>query len=1082
MPSDALFRAFTSTTLKAISCLATFGFITAVAISHLPASDDLQLAPPDGIRQHIPHLYALTGARIVQGPGRIIEEGTLVIQEGKILAVGKGVPIPPAAEVIDLSGKTIYPGFIDAYGEASPSTLPRPEGAYWNEQIRADERVSATLQNADLNASSLRKAGFVARLMAPSKGIIRGYSGLYQLGDGPLREQLLKDDVALHGELTISRASRIPNTYPGSPMGAVALARQAFYDAQWDQKARVAVNNDPTLPVLPQQLTLAAMGPALQGQTLFAVKAGNELFSLRADRFAREFNLNLLLIGHGMEYRRLNEIASLGRPIVLPVAFPKAPAVGRPEEAQTASLTDLMHWDHAPENLARLHTAGVTILLTTDRLEKAGDFLNQLRIAIARGFPEEAALKALTTTPAELFGVDSQLGTLESGKLASFLVVEGNLFSSKGKILETWVSGVRFQEQEPPINPSGVWDVVFPEAGEPLDRPLELILEKKSKLTGRIRSRAIPDRPAEEVSFKVIELTERGISGQFPGNRFNHPGTASLSIIPIRSVSTWQGKILWADGTVDSFAMTRREKPKEKGDSTDEPESESPEKPEKPDASEKTFTRDSESKSDEKSASSDEPKKDSIDPKIRNLPASFPVNFPFGPFGRIAPPEPSELMAFTNATIWTSGPQGTLEGATLLIENGTIRAVGTGIDIPSGATVVDLGGRHITPGLIDCHSHFATDGGINEATQAITAEVRIGDFIDCDDINIYRQLAGGVTTSNIMHGSANPIGGQTQVVKLRWGASDEEMKFAGAPAGIKFALGENVKRSNSLTPSSRYPQTRMGVPELMQDAFMEAREYAQRHRDYAANPKGIPPRIDLELEALNEILEGERWIHCHSYRQDEILEFLATLEMFNVRVGSLQHILEGYKVAEALARHGATASTFADWWAYKLEVYDAIPHNGAILYQQGVIVSFNSDDREMARRLNQEAAKAIRYGQVPPEEALKFVTLNPARQLRIHDKVGSLEPGKDADFVIWSDNPLTNRARCEQTWIDGRKYFDLEEDAKVRERDEEIRNTLVQKIITSGAKTEREQDSPKDESELWPRYDEFCTLQSQEKE
>lgn len=1074
MTSDVLFRVLSSIWTKVTACLMTCGLFAVASYSTLAAHDDLQIAPPEGIRQHIPRLFALTGAKIVQGPGRTIENGTLVVQDGKILAVGQEVTPPPAAEVIDLSGKTIYPGFIDAYGEAPQSTHPRPEGAYWNENIRADERVSTTLNSADLNASTLRKAGFVARLMAPTKGIIRGFSGLYQLGDAPLSEQLLKDNIALHGELTVARAGRIPNIYPNSPMGAVALARQAFHDAQWDRDARRAVAKDPSLPVLPQQLTLTAMSPVLEGQKLFAVKAGNELFSLRADRFAREFNLNLILVGHGMEYRRLNEIASLGRPIVLPVAFPKAPPVARPEEAQTASLTELMHWDHAPENLSRLHTAGVTILLTTNRLERTGDFLSQLHIAIARGFPEEAALKALTTTPAQIFGVDSQLGTLEAGKLASFLVADGNLLAPKGKILETWVSGVRFKEQESPVDPTGTWDVEFSVADDSSRPDLELILEKKTKLTGKFHRGETPERPAEEVNFKTVAQTGQGISGQFPGNLFGHPGTASLSVTPIRDVNRWQGTILWADGTIESFAMTRREPPAEKEESTETPDS-----PEASDEKEEDSSPEEDKKEDDPKDSS---KKEPSSRKPKTFPASFPVNFPFGPYGRLNPPENPGVVAFTDAVIWTSGPEGTLEGATLLIENGKIRAVGTTVDIPSTATVIDVGGKHITPGLIDCHSHFATDGGINESAQAITAEVRIGDFIDCDDINIYRQLAGGVTSSNIMHGSANPIGGQIQVVKLRWGASDEEMKFAGAPGGIKFALGENVKQSNSSTPSTRYPQTRMGVPELMQDAFMEAREYAKRHRDYAANPTGIPPRVDLELEALREILEGERWIHCHSYRQDEILEFLTIMEMFNVRVGSLQHILEGYKVAEALARHGATASTFSDWWAYKLEVYDAIPHNGAVLYQQGVNVSFNSDDREMARRLNQEAAKAIRYGQVPPEEALKFVTLNPARQLRIHDTVGSLESGKDADFVIWSDDPLTNRARCEQTWIDGRKYFDIEEDAKLRERDQEIRNTLVQKVVSSGAKTQRQQDSEKDESELWPRYDEFCTLQSQEKE
>jgi imidazolonepropionase-like amidohydrolase len=357
----------------------------------------------------------------------------------------------------------------------------------------------------------------------------------------------------------------------------------------------------------------------------------------------------------------------------------------------------------------------------------------------------------------------------------------------------------------------------------------------------------------------------------------------------------------------------------------------------------------------------------------------------------------------------------------------------------------------------------------------VTAEVRIGDFIDANDVTIYRQLAGGLTTSNILHGSANPIGGQNQVIKLRWGSLPEAMKFDKSPAGIKFALGENVKQSNwGSNYTTRYPQTRMGVEQIMRDAFVAAREYQARHDAWAAQHAGLPPRRDLELDAVAEILAGDRWIHCHSYRQDEILALLRTLEEFGIQIGTLQHILEGYKVDDAMAKHGAMASSFSDWWAYKFEVYDAIPYNGALMHNAGVNVSFNSDDRELARHMNQEAAKAVKYGDVPLAEALKFVTLNPAMQLRIEAYVGSITPGKHADLVVWSGPPLSNFSRAEQTWIDGRKYFDRADETRQRRATRDMRATLVQKILKSGQSMTKPGEEKPEEQELWPSEDIFC--------
>jgi N-acetylglucosamine-6-phosphate deacetylase len=326
-----------------------------------------------------------------------------------------------------------------------------------------------------------------------------------------------------------------------------------------------------------------------------------------------------------------------------------------------------------------------------------------------------------------------------------------------------------------------------------------------------------------------------------------------------------------------------------------------------------------------------------------------------------------------------------------------------------------------------------------------------------------------------LHGSANPIGGQNQVIKLRWGQLPEDLKFSEAPQGIKFALGENVKQSNrgdSFT--TRYPQSRLGVEQIMRDAFIAAREYEKEWQRWKSDGKGIPPRKDLELDAILEVVNGDRWIHCHSYRQDEILALMRTLESFDITIGTFQHVLEGYKVAKEMAEHGAMGSSFSDWWAYKFEVYDAIPYNGALMHDAGIVVSFNSDDRELARHLNHESAKATKYGGVPAEEALKFVTLNPAKQLRIDQYVGSLEAGKHADLVIWSGDPLQITSRCEQTWVDGIRLFDIREDQAMRESQAKIRQRIVQRILKSGEEMKLPGEHEKLLRDMFPRDDEYC--------
>lgn len=450
---------------------------------------------------------------------------------------------------------------------------------------------------------------------------------------------------------------------------------------------------------------------------------------------------------------------------------------------------------------------------------------------------------------------------------------------------------------------------------------------------------------------------------------------------------------------------------------------------------------------------------------VLSLPTGLAAASPDPVSWTVTVPERPNAVVVRNATVWTSGPEGIQTEADLLIVAGKVQAVGRDLTAPPGALEIDGRGKHVTPGLIDAHSHSGVDGSVNEGTNIVTAEVRIADVLDSEDINLYRELAGGLTTANVLHGSANAIGGQNAVIKLRWGLPADQLLFKEAPQGIKFALGENPKQSNWNPDERRYPQTRMGIEQAIAEHFEAARDL---DRKLAAKPDvtKVPARRNLQLEALAEILAGKRLVHAHSYRADEILMLLGLAKRFGFKVATFQHGLEGYKVADEIAAQGSGASIFTDWWAYKYEVIDAIPWAGSILHDRGVVTSFNSDSDELARRMNLEAAKAVRYGGVPPAEALQFVTLNPAKQLGVGNRIGSLEKGKDADFVIWSGDPLSTYSVAEQTWIEGRKYFDRAADLAGREALAKERQALIEKSkAPSGDKDEKKDNPPKSRHE-----------------
>lgn len=1037
------------------------------------AAQGVGTQPDVGLRSNPPSDVLLRGAHVVLTSSGEHRMADILISDGRIAKIAAKITAPAGVDTIDLTGKYIYPAFIDAFVEFGHGEF-LPKAGHWNDGITPQMQMSAFGDFDSSKLESLRKTGIAIALAAPDSGMMKGQSCVIATGDSAIEQNLLRDTAMQHMRLYPSRRSR--ENYPNSPMGAVALLRQTLADTEWYLKAQQAVTADPSLEAPEYNAAFQALAAAVRGSQHVMIDGPNELYALRADRLAREFSLKAVVRGSGREYRQIAEIAGTNRTFIIPVDFPDAPEVKSTEEIANTTLQTLMHWKLAPGNPAALSSAGIKFAISSDGLDSPADLLKNVRIAVQQGLSETAALQALTETPAKLLGVDHLAGTIARGKLANLIITDAPIFEESSKVLETWVIGQR-NEWEPTtsVDLRGEWELSI--EGESTGVDLELS-GTADKLKGVVETEAIEvdeedaqetgaggqekteaadddqkEQEEKELTTKLDNLVFDGyqLSGVFNAGKItkHRTGVATLSAAVLATDDGFElaGTIRWADGGTSQF----------EGQLEDE------------ESDDKELDEESD---DAEAKDADEQEAEATDEEDSASELTIETNFPLGAYGLTEQPEQPEWVLVKGATIWTSGPQGILENADLLVHNGLIDSVGTGLKAPKGAKVIDGKGLHVSPGIIDCHSHMATDGGVNESGQAITAEVRIGDFIDPNDINIYLQLAGGVTTSNILHGSANPIGGQNQVIKLRWGSTDEELKMKEAPLGIKFALGENVKRSSS-DDSTRYPRTRMGVEQIMRDRFEAAKLYQANWSSWRSAPSGPPPRRDYELDAIAEILSGQRWIHCHSYRQDEILAMLRTLDDYGVTIGSLQHILEGYKVADTMAAHGAMGSSFSDWWAYKFEVYDAIAYNGALMHNAGVVVSFNSDDRELARHLNHEAAKAVKYGGVPEDEALKFVTLNPAKQLRIEKWVGSLEPGKQADFVIWNRSPLSTLSMCTQTWVDGRKYFDREDDLKRREQDAQLHHVLVQSILDTGAKMGKDK-SEEDPSTWWARHDEFC--------
>ncbi len=963
--------------------------------------------PINDVKDERAGAFAFTNATIIVDADTRIDNGTLLIKDGLIEQVGSGLAVPDGYTAISLEGKYIYPSLIDmhtSYGIPKEERRSRrggfggPEqimsttkGAFnANEAIKADYNAAEHFLIDSKSAGELRKQGFGAVLSFRADGIARGSSAVVTLGEDSENDVILSNKAAAHYSFSKGTSSQ---NYPGSMMGFISLLRQTHMDAQWfgSQEPR---------PFTDQ--TLEAWIDLQVGPQIF--DAGNWMNVLRADKVGDEFDVQYIIKSGGDSYKRIKEIQASGASLIVPVNFPDAYDVEDPLDAEKVSLAVMKHWELAPTNAGVLEKNNIAFALSTDGLAKPSEFLSNIQKAIKHGLSEKAALKALTTVPAKMLHIADRVGSLKSGMIANFLITSDELFKEKVIIHENWIQGKPYRIKELDEKDfSGTYSLT---------------------IDGVSHKMEISGKPgAHKAKLVVNDTTSTDIKASFEKDmvmlslKTTKEDKDDVRLSGWTMEKGWKGTGQLVNGSWTNWEAVR--------------------------------TGDIEKSDDKKTPGAS--KGDGPGNKKRGDKAGDDakelgkVIFPFVAFGREALPAQQTIL-ITNTTVWTNETDGILRNTDVLLKDGKISRIGKQLS-QTGATIIDGSGKHLTCGIIDEHTHIG-GGGNERATNS--SMVRIGDQINPEQINIYRTLAGGVTAAQVLHGSANPIGGQSALIKLRWGESPENMKINGADEFIKFALGENVKRSSN-AQSIRYPQSRMGVEQVYVDGFANAVEYEKKWKSYnalsaAEKQKTVRPRRDLVHEAMLEIINKERFITCHSYVQSEINMLMKVAEDFGFRVNTFTHILEGYKVADKMRDHGVAASTFSDWWNYKWEVRYAIPYNAAIMHKEGVLTAINSDDANMGRRLNQEAAKSIKYGGMAEEDAWKMVTLNPAKMLHLDDQMGSVKVGKDADVVLWSDHPLSVYARAEKTIVDGKIYYDMEEDKKLREELRMERARLIQKM------------------------------------
>ena len=1042
-------------------CLLILGLL-----SNSTLAFDNDTPPSAGYR---PRVFAVTNAQITLAPGQTIEKGNVVIRDGRVISLGTDVTIPADAVVIEADGLHLYPGFIDAGASAFfTESKPQPiEGRgvdisrYALAGMRSDDRNGLTPEFAAAehikplpgDLDKYRQAGFVAVHVLPSGRIASGTGAVVNLASVPVREALLSSATFA----TIQLSERGGSDYPATLMGVHAHLRQTFLDAErhaTHQKlfaaAMASVERPPVDPALDAFNAMRVDG----AKTLFLAHTRDD--HDRALNFSAEHQLRTVIWG-GREAHRVEErLKKTDTDVIIQVDFDDEPKLEAPKPNSDDPLPELPEpqrvrehkrqvWKERAAGLAELHKAGVRFAISSRDSKSQTDVLKGVRQAIANGLDRDAALAALTTQPAAMLGLERELGTIAVGKPAYFIAMTGPFDNEHSKVRHVVINGQRYEYHkdakpveptkpgEPqPLQVAGTWAVEIDSADEKLRGELELTQSDRT-LSGRFRSDQGDGRLSsgkatkDSIEFVVsIGAGDNAIQLKFDAVGWTPPTEVSPGDKASGSrPSELQGNLKSPFGAATKWTAKRVD-PKPQGNSAIQLTTIEAVEDAKPQSTPLAPREDQPNAAKAADATQPANAPTAIVSRSETATLEQPVEFPEDRRARSI--QTGGNVFVKGGTVLTATGK-TLPATSILVKNGTITAIGPDLVPEPGMLVIDATGRFVMPGIIDTHSHIMISnglGGVNEATSSIVCEVRVRDVVNSADASEYRALAGGVTTARLLHGSANCIGGQDAVVQLKHGKSAAEHLFPGAHSGVKFALGENVKFRQG-----RFPNTRLGVEATLNRAFLEALDYRRVWLEYekakqqagADADKLLPPRRDLRLEALADIINHQKFIHSHCYRADEILMLLRVAESHGIRVWSLQHVLEGYKVAPEIVKHGASCSTFADWWAYKVEAFDAIPQNAALLHEAGANSVIKSDDWELIRHLYLEAAKTVRYGNMPPDAALQSITLNSAKELGLADRLGSIEVGKQADLAIFSGHPLNAFSHCEQTLIAGEVYF-----------------------------------------------------------
>ncbi len=891
---------------------------------------------------------AVTGATVVVAPGETIENATILIENGRIAAVGADVTVPEYADRIDGAGLTAYAGFIDAAThlgieakEPSDEEKARlrdrepafSEGPHTSMEKANRQDIWPHLTIYDLykqNDEALgkhRESGFTTALISPRRAILGGQGDIVQLGGKALRQSILEASVTqiVGGGSDGGGDSFRNRQYPASPMGVVALLRQTYYDADWYRRSQAQYQQHPTqLERVPFDPVLDAMGALLDRRQMWIFEANTPNEIHHALDLAEEFNQRIAILGGKEAWRVAGRLAASKVPVIVSLDWNEKPELAPKEDEKksetsytTTSWTPefekdfyeplivrharIKEWEDNVNNLHALIAAGVPVAVTTRDNKDAKEFWKRAEEALELALEPAELLAALTNGPAAIYGLPDQLGRVARGQVANLTLMTKPLGEKDAQVRHVFIDGARFSFQT--------------------------------------------STKKEEDEKKEGDEAKEGDSAE----------TKSEGV------------------ATDPAASAEENKDETKEEDKKEPEDRHPWQAETP---------------------------------IERVPAIHTGG----------------SVMLRNAHVITVA-NGALEDTDVLVVEGRIREIGKDLVAPEGVLSLDLAGYWLAPGIVDPHSHMAVTG-INEWTQSITCEVRQADVVNHVQLAIHRALAGGVTTIHTMHGSANTMGGQNAVLKLKYNTSPRDMLVTTGPRLVKFALGENVTRAR---PTPRYPNSRMGVESVLRQAFNAAVEYDRLWQDYAAKTAQgevvALPRRDLRLEALRDIVQGNIWVHSHCYRADEMLRLLAVAQDYGFRVATLQHVLEGYRVAPEMYNHGVAGSTFSDWWSYKQEAFDAIPYNAAMMMRAGIVTSLNSDSDEVVRHLNLEAGKMMRFGGLTADEAMRLITINPAKQIGLDSRIGSIEVGKDGDFAVYTHHPLDTFAKNVLTLIEGEVFF-----------------------------------------------------------